>query len=348
MKSNSATASKLYLDILLQALIRHDVDKQDFLNCCERDTRKFDDNSRRLPVDDALYYWSKAAEITQCKTLGLEAGRHVHPSDYGIMSHVWMNCENLLEGAQLTVNYKHLMNSAFQTSVKSTGDGHKAYSLKFPGIEPQSCSAFIELDFASILYLGRFLCDRIYRDKVALETVHFRHCPNTDISSYEDIFGCPVKFEQSQNFIICKDETLNLPVHAPNKLLRNSMIKMVDRVVSMELGGERITGRVLSYIEKHLNQGLLPEAEAAAKHFGFSLSTFKRNLQSEQTSYLELCHQVRKKIAAKMLRQADISIGEITFSLGFANASAFHRAFKRWFDETPKQYRQNYLASKKH
>jgi len=341
----TATTSKLYIDILLQALMRHGIDKQVFFAQCERDTSRLNDKKYRLSVDDTLYYWSKAAEISQCKTLGLEAGQHVHPSDYGIMSHVWMNCETLLEGAQLTINYKHLMNSRFQSNITATNDGCKIYSLKFPGVDTQASSAFIELDFASILYLGRFLCERAYKDKVVLEAVNFKHRPNTDISIYEAVFNCPVKFKQSQNQIICRNETLDLPVHAPNKVLRDTMIKMVDRVVSMELGSQSITGRVLSYIEKNLNQGL-PEAEETAKHFGYSLSTFKRNLQGEKTSYLELCNQVRKKIAAKMLRQPDISIGEITFLLGFANASAFHRAFKRWFDQTPNQYRQAHLEDK--
>ena len=37
--------------------------------------------------------------------------------------------------------------------------------------------------------------------------------------------------------------------------------------------------------------------------------------------------------------ERDISIGEISFLLGFSHPNAFHKAFKRWLGETPSQYR---------
>ena len=138
---------------------------------------------------------------------------------------------------------------------------------------------------------------------------------------------------------------MDLPIHAPNSDLRNIMIKMVDKLVAKELGTSQLADSVASYIGKKLSMGRgIPEAETTAKHFGYSLSTFKRHLQNEGCTYLELYNQVRKDIAQEMLQQADNSLCEITFVLGFANASAFHRAFKRWFGCSPSSYRQANLS----
>jgi len=339
---HQTSASLLYLDILFQTLKRHGIKKQDFLKLCASDNHVIIEGKARLPVADIVYYWSKAIEITQCPTLGLDAGLHIHPSDYGIMSHVWMNCENLREAAQLTIRYKHLMNKAFHAEINRPKDGVTTFSVEFSGFELQGSSALIELDLASVLHMGRFLTERTKKNQVKFEELHFKHAPNAPLSVYERSLGCPVKFKQSCNMIILSDEILDLPVHSPNPILRDSMVKMVDKLVAVELGDSNLANRVSAYIEQNLHQGL-PEAEKAAKHFGFSLSTFKRHLQNEGTNYLELGNQVRKKIAQQMLKQAKVSLGEVAFLLGFANVSAFHRAFKRWFEVTPNQYRKNHL-----
>ena len=342
----TASASQLYLHILFQTLKRHGIDKQTFLKFCGDDTDAISHKKSRLPVSKVVDYWAKAADLTQCATLGLEAGIHLHPSDYGIMSHVWMNCKNLREAAQLTIHYKHLMNRAFHSEFKSIGNGDSVFTLEFLETPVQAGSVLVELDFASILHLGHFLTERSKKEKVTLKEVHFKHAANASPEVYEDSFACPVKFRQTSNRIICSDETMDLPIHAPNSDLRNIMVKMVDKLATKELGTQQLADSVSSYIGKKLSRGRgIPDAEITAKHFGFSLSTFKRNLQSEGTNYNTLSNQVRKDIAIEMLQQADNSICEITYVLGFANASAFHRAFKRWFDQTPQQYRQEHLKA---
>jgi AraC-like DNA-binding protein len=337
-----ASASRLYLDILFQTLKRHGIEKQRFLKLCDTDKCIDIDGKKRLPVTDIVHFWSKAIELTQYPTLGLDAGLHIHPSDYGIMSHVWMNCENLREAAKLTTHYKHLMNNAFHAEINQPEHGITTLNLAFSGFSLLESSPLIELDFASVLHLGHFLTERSKKEGVKFKEVHFKHKANAPYSVYENSLACPVKFEQSSNMIILNNATLDLPVHSPNPVLRDSIVKMVDKLVALELGDSLLAGRVSTYIEQRLSEGL-PDAEKAAKHFGFSLSTFKRHLQNEETNYLELSNQVRKKVAQQMLKQTHFSLGEIAFRLGFANVSAFHRAFKRWLEVTPKQYRENHL-----
>ena len=43
-------------------------------------------------------------------------------------------------------------------------------------------------------------------------------------------------------------------------------------------------------------------------------------------------------LASKYLIDMGHSITETAFYLGFSESSAFHRAFRRWFDQTPAEY----------
>lgn len=68
-------------------------------------------------------------------------------------------------------------------------------------------------------------------------------------------------------------------------------------------------------------------------------STFRRKLEREGFSYQEIKDEVRRALAIKLLRKSSMSIGEIAEVIGFQEASAFHRAFKKWIGENPGRYR---------
>jgi len=42
-----------------------------------------------------------------------------------------------------------------------------------------------------------------------------------------------------------------------------------------------------------------------------------------------------------MLRTTEMSIEEIAFTIGFSSARAFQRAFRRWFDAAPGEFRRH-------
>jgi AraC-like DNA-binding protein len=47
----------------------------------------------------------------------------------------------------------------------------------------------------------------------------------------------------------------------------------------------------------------------------------------------------RRELAEQYLGQVDLTLLEVAYLLGFADPSNFFRAFRRWFGETPGEYR---------
>lgn len=88
-----------------------------------------------------------------------------------------------------------------------------------------------------------------------------------------------------------------------------------------------------------------PTLQKVSQQLGMSTLNLQDKLRQERTTFQTLLDQVRQEIAQEALKANDLSIMEITFLLGFSEQSGFSRAFNRWTETSPKQYRQQLAIS---
>jgi AraC-like DNA-binding protein len=67
--------------------------------------------------------------------------------------------------------------------------------------------------------------------------------------------------------------------------------------------------------------------------------SLRRGLSAEGTGYREVLDGLRHQRAVELLSSSRCSIAEVAYLLGFSEASAFHRAFRRWTGRTPAEVR---------
>lgn len=82
-----------------------------------------------------------------------------------------------------------------------------------------------------------------------------------------------------------------------------------------------------------------PSQEEAARHWGLSLSSLKRVLAQQHTSYQQLQDQVKACAAQQALLLQGMSNKELASRLGYSDEHNFRRAFKRWTGLLPSQLR---------
>jgi AraC-like DNA-binding protein len=70
------------------------------------------------------------------------------------------------------------------------------------------------------------------------------------------------------------------------------------------------------------------------------MRTLQRRLQAEGCSYRELRDGVLSRIAQERLADPGLPITALAEQLGFASASAFGKAFRRWTGSSARAYRQ--------
>ena len=71
-----------------------------------------------------------------------------------------------------------------------------------------------------------------------------------------------------------------------------------------------------------------------------SVRSLQRKLQQQGTSYKKLLEQTRRELAQTYVKDKRRSFSEITCLLGFSEQSNFTRAFKRWEEVAPGEYRE--------
>jgi AraC-like DNA-binding protein len=78
--------------------------------------------------------------------------------------------------------------------------------------------------------------------------------------------------------------------------------------------------------------------DAVARELNMSPRTLRRRLEEAGTSYRSLVDEVRETLAEELLDTGALSVEDVAIRLGYAEASSFIYAFKRWKGITPAAY----------
>lgn len=85
-------------------------------------------------------------------------------------------------------------------------------------------------------------------------------------------------------------------------------------------------------------------ADAACRALRLSRRTLQRRLKAEKTSFQKVLREVRAELAIRYLGDKRLKALEVAMLLGYSSISSFTTAFKSWYDMSPVEYRQKFLA----
>ncbi|MBY8852635.1 AraC family transcriptional regulator, partial [Saccharothrix sp. MB29] len=153
-------------------------------------------------------------------------------------------------------------------------------------------------------------------------------------AEYHLIFGAPLRFGAPTTTLTFDTRFLRMPVvqdeAALRRFLRNSPAELLSR---RDYGAD-----ASSQVRRMLGGGVVGLDNVAAR-LGVSAPTLRRRLTAEGTSFREVREQLLRDQAVASLVRGGESVEELALRLGFSEASAFHRAFKRWTGTSPGTYR---------
>lgn len=147
--------------------------------------------------------------------------------------------------------------------------------------------------------------------------------------------GAVVKFDAPVPTIAFTRASLLVPQPQRDDKLLRILTQTADAQLESLPSGDDWRDRVRSLIVNALPSGDFA-LDRIAQRCGIGERTLRRRLLEAGTSYRALVDEVRKERALALLEHTG-SVSDVAQSVGFSDATAFARAFRRWTGQLPHQ-----------
>lgn len=319
---------------LLEALRMLGVtDTDELLRQAGIERQLLDKPENRIPFEQQQVLWSLALERGQTPGFGLHFARCIQPASFGLIGYMLMNCRRIGECLDATVKYQFLAGQGGEYSLERSA---KTTALSYTPVNPEhpvTAHRVVAL-LAAVVSFGRWLVAEFKPLRV-----EFRHPAPADPREYIEFFGCPVVFDSAVDRLLYDPAVDSLTVPNASDDLLLLLSERANRLLESLSQHSGIAARIASLMATQLNSSV-PEKSVIAAQLGMSERTLQRRLQDEGTSYQEILDNTRHHLAQELLKNTRIPLTDIALQLGFAEPSAFFRAFKKWQGTTPGQYRE--------
>lgn len=287
----------------------------------------------RIPFTTAVAIWNDARETTGDPTLGLAVGRNTDPRVWELFGYLLATSVNLREAFTRNQRYSRLLDES-QAYEVLTDDRHVIVrSVPHAGVRRPS--VFMENTLSALASVFARIASR----PVAPAGVAFRHSQPVAQSEYKAAFGGGATFGQIHDELIYARSVLDVPCRQADPILGSVLERTTQEYLDLIPETEKLSDKVRAILHSTLPNRVPTESETA-RMLCMSSRTLRRYLSSEHTTYREICEGLRREMALHDLRHNMRSIEAVAESLGFASASSFHQAFRRWTGMTPSAYRK--------
>jgi len=292
------------------------------------------DPTRMVP--SAAYYdffAALAARDPEGLTLPLRVGAAMNSDEYGAFGLAWKSAPTLRASFARSERYCHVLGSAETYSVENTADG-LFFSLEKAGDGQVGMLLSNEASMAAVDAISREVSTASFLPLA----VHFKHAPRGDVAAYEEHFGCPVHFGSGRDALLVSEESISVPNRLGDETIVGFIDKHLEQMLATGSRGSSLELRVRRAVADVLSEGV-PTLSSIASALAMSARTLQRRLADEGNTFQGVIDAARKDLAHRLLHETDYTIAEVAFLTGFADQSAFTRAFKRWAGQTPRSYR---------
>jgi AraC-like DNA-binding protein len=323
---------------VLERLRSVGVDADAVLRAVGADASELADVDARIPHSLALDVWREAARRSGDDAFGIHTAELIRPGAFDVLDYATRRSATLGEGLDRLVRYHRILHDAAEVRLRVSG-AHARLSHSLPGDPaglPRHVSEFILAAWTVVARQATGV------DFAPLE-VRFRHPEPADLEPHRRLFRSAIRFGHELNEVVLPRALLDAPLVDADPGLCSVLDRHVRELLLRLPIGTALRDRAGEAIARALSTGA-PRAASIARTLHMSQRTLQRQLRAEGTSHRQLVEALRSELALRYLAERRIAIAEVAFLLGFSEASAFHRAFKRWHGLTPAAYRRSARA----
>ncbi len=274
-----------------------------------------------------------AAYSDEGRSIAVRVGSQMRCDDYGAFGLAFKSAVTLLGSFKRVERFGKVVTSIANYSVdrRNASAFMRVHKGEHDRLGLQMTN---ELAVAAATALSREVSD----DAFVPARVFFAHLRPSDVTEFERVFDCPVKFGAENDGFEVAERFLN----AKNRLGDEKTSEFFDLHLEKELASltddAGLAQRVRIQVSSSLSEGV-PLISDIASRLGMSGRSLQRRLSDRGYAYQDIVDDARRTLSERLLRTTEYSLAEVAFLAGYSEQSTFSKAFKRWNGQTPRSYR---------
>jgi AraC-like DNA-binding protein len=295
------------------------------------DPRLFDDGASVIPHDALGRLLTLCVARTQCPHFGLLVGQRATILSLGLVGRLMQHSETV--GAALRAFVSNLgIQDRVMVPALTTSDGTVLLGIAVYQPAAESADQISDGALAVTVNALRFLCGS---DWSPAEVLVPRAAP-ADCEPYWRHFRAPVRFNQESATLVFPARDLERRVAGADPMMRVMLEERIGHLKGRP--GCEFSDEIRRLLRTRLTSHRC-SADDTAERLAMHRRTLSRRLKDGGLGYRGITNEVRFEIARQLLEDTTVPLGEIAAALGYSEASAFTRAFRRWSGRTPTAWR---------
>lgn len=267
--------------------------------------------------------------------LGFRLGLQYNVATFGIWGFALRTCRTLREAAVMAQRYLPL-STAYCRVYLFEESNYFCVGMDSDAIPTHLRQFLLERDMAT----GINLMKELSLAGVKIQRAELQGAP----PEYADFIAaqCGVNpvYHAQHNAIM----THRTDVDKPLPTFNAQLVRMLDDQCRQQLQRRQATGLAGQVRQQILGAlGLVATLDEVAAAIAVSPRTLRRKLEREGKSFRELVDEERCQLACHLLTGTQMKLDEMAIHLGYTDTASFTRAFKRWKNCAPGEYRKQCL-----
>ncbi|MCA9541144.1 MAG: AraC family transcriptional regulator [Myxococcales bacterium] len=285
-----------------------------------------DDPLHPIDLDAYLAVYGDIVRALDDPGWPIHLATRLRPEDYSVVGFALLTAPSGRAALDRAVRYQqlHCPASRWQVDIEA---GEVRLTWSRPGPPGLGQRAANEGVLAEFVHTARALLGPL-----PLIEVSFAHAAPRDVSAHAAFFGCSLRWNAAVDALRWSAAGLDAVPRQANPAMAAYFEQQLDaRLAALEPG-------LVVQVERHILHRLpsgTPSLVEVARDLGQSPRTLRRRLAEAGTGFSEVLDRVRQREADHLLRAGRSTVAEVAWLLGFSDASAFTRAFRRWFGTAP-------------
>lgn len=329
--AHAFTSIATFSEAIARTIEKYQIDSGDVFASVGLDREPYRDPDSRIPVASMAQIWNEAARLTGNPCFGFEVGMGLEPTNFHAVGYAWLGSVTIREALERLIRYQRLLSTAVEMSFEDHGF-YAEYHV-YPNHSDITIQFGVDAALCAIVRICRGVSHEEFRPTLITMTRAEPPCQR----ELAEFFGCEVVYGAEQNTIRFSSESIDEPLPRNNPAMVQASEEIAQAYIA-RMDKDDIVTRARTMLIGQLPNGE-PSRKALAEGLHLSERTLARRLSERGYTFTSLVDEIRSHLAKDYLRQSRYSVTDVAFLLGFSDQSNFARAFKRWTDKSPTEFR---------